>query len=184
MARLAIALPIILAAALMAGRSAASDGLLGTMLRQAGTLPVEQAGEDLPQARLYDDTTLTRASLRTCLIAAHDLDRGERRIEAERQRLGRLRGELEAAQARLQAATRASNGIPRSRDQALIDDLRDRRQGYLAALATFETDVEQRNGSVADFNRNCAGKRYHAADLAAVRSDLPFDLAPFERPPR
>lgn len=151
------------------------------MLEQARALPAEDIYEGMPQARLYDETTLTRAALKTCLIAAWKLDEGEKRIEVERERLAKVRAELELSQARLQAATKATNGVPRSTDKGLVDDLRERRTAYLAAYNTFESDVEGRNAIVAGFNKDCAGKRYHGADLAAVRGDLPFDLAPFEK---
>jgi hypothetical protein len=182
MPRHCIALLIIMMAAAGAGATArAATGVLATMLEQARALPTEDVYDGMPQARLYDETTLTRAALKACLVAAWKLDEGEKRIEVERERLAKVRAELELSQTRLQAAAKANNGVPRAADKGLVDELRERRTAYLAAYNEFEADVEGRNAVVTSFNRDCAGKRYHGADLAAVRGELPFDLAPFEK---
>jgi hypothetical protein len=177
MLRLLVLLPVLTVATAVVAAPRA-DGILATMLRQA--VAIDQPGDaDMPEARIYDKDTLTRQTLKSCLILAHDLDAAEENIEPERERLRHVKGEVERLQNRLQAALKAANGARRAENDKLTAETTAKRRAFVLAANALEEAIESRNLSVGRFNSECAGRRYYAADLRAVRPELPFDLAPY-----
>lgn len=164
-------------AALAPAAASAADGLLTTILGAA--VAVENPGsEDMPAARLYDQTTLNPAMLKRCLILAHTLDDSAAAIDKQREALRAGKAEIERLQKLAEAAPKSAkpgavHGTPK---EAVTWRLRD----FLTASAHFEADINKRNQGVATFNKDCAGRKYFAADLVTVRRELPFSLKPYE----
>lgn len=164
-------------AALLSGTAGAADALLTTILRAA--IAVENPGsEDMPAARLYDQTTLNPTMLKRCLILAHTLDDSEVAIDKQREALRTEKAEIERLQKLAEAAPKSAkpgavHGTPK---EAVTWRLRD----FLTASVHFEADINKRNQGVAAFNKDCAGRKYFAADLVTVRRELPLSLKPYE----
>ena len=163
--------------ALSPGAAGAADGLLTSILGAA--VAVENPGSaDMPAARLYDQTTLNPAMLKRCLILARTLDDSEAAIDKQREALRAEQAEIERLQKLAEAAPKSAkpgavHGTPK---EAVTWRLRD----FLTASVHFEADINKRNQGVAGFNKDCAGRKYFAADLVTVRRELPFSLKPYE----
>jgi len=164
--------------ALMPATAPAADTLLTTILRANAAIEAP-AGDDMPSARLYDQSTLNPAALKRCLILARGLDEGETAIDKQREALRAEKAEIERLQkVSEQTAKSARPGSSHgAREEALTWRLRE----FLNASAHFQADIGKRNQGVTSFNRDCAGRKYYAADLATVRKELPFDLKQYER---
>ena len=155
----------------------AADALLTTIL--GAVIAVENPGSaDMPSARLYDQTTLTPAMLKRCLILAHSLDDSEAAIDKQREALSAGKAEIERLQKVAEQAPKSAKpgAVHSTPKEAVTWRLRD----YLTASAHFEADINKRNQGVATFNKDCAGRKYFAVDLVTVRRELPFSLKPYE----
>lgn len=162
---------------------AATDGLLSAMVRDGLAAQSADSATDMPSARMYDADTLTRDALKRCLVAAHALDSAQRHIEATRTTVLELKALADRAELKAEAAAKAKPQKNAIADLPLIEDLNEKRREFLVATAGFRAEIARRNDEVAAFNRTCAGKKFYAGDLWAVRSELPFDLKPYEPKP-
>jgi len=177
---------LVLAALLALGAGGApawADGLLSAMVREGLSAQPAGAGADMPSARIYDSGTLNRDALKRCLVAAHTLDAAETQIEVTRADVQALKTAADRAEMRAEAAAKAKPRKDAVADVPLIHELNEKRHAFLVASSGFRAQIERRNEGVTAFNRDCAGRKFYASDLWAVRGDLPFDLSPFEPKP-
>jgi NOL1/NOP2/fmu family ribosome biogenesis protein len=165
------------AALLVAAAPARADGgLLDSMLQSAKDAPAKLYEG---KAKTYGAGVMTPEALTSCLILAHRVDAVAAEIAAAKSGIRDLDGRIQEAGPRLQHQAMA----------ALTDP--ERRKTYEAQVAEYNAWVEQRRAAVETHNRQvrlysemsgrfngeCNGRSYFPSDLAAVKGNLPPEVA-------
>lgn len=169
---------VLLAAVLLATvpTAQADDGLLDTMLRAAKNAPAKLFEG---KAKTYRAGVMTPEALAACLILAHRIDSVAADIEGEKNEIRNLDARIQEAGPRLQNQAVAS----------LTDPVR--RKAYDAQITDYNAWVEQRRATVESHNRQvrlysemsgrfngeCNGRTYFPSDLAAIKAELPPEIA-------
>ena len=151
--------PFILAAALFA--ASANAGVFGTMTGASAP----PSGE-----RKYDAMTLNPGDLKSCVVDAYSIDTSDALFEMERPKLDEQRAELE----RLRDAARAK---PTNASAASETELRAKAQAFNARVAMLNGRVAYAQDARDRFSKTCKGRRYYFEDFAAIRGELPPEIA-------
>jgi hypothetical protein len=152
------AIPI-LAAALVS--SATHAGVFGTM-----------TGASVPasQERKYDATMLKPVDLKSCIVDAYSIDTADALFELMRPKIEEERAEL----ARLREAAR---GKPTNASAAAEAELRAKAQVFNSKVAMLNGQVAYATDARERFSKQCKGRKYYFEDLAAVRGEVPPEIA-------
>ena len=108
---------------------------------------VRLSGRGLPTGARYNEPTLSRSELNSCV-------RQERSINGRFAVLEREEADLKAAELRVDSYSQRS-----------VDDFNQR-------AARFNSDGEAANTQVSSFNQACANRAYYESDMRAVESEL------------
>jgi hypothetical protein len=151
--------PFILALSFFA--ASANAGVFGTM-----------TGASAPPSadRKYDAATLRPADLKSCLVDAYSIDVADALFEAERPTVELEREELK----KLQEATA---GKPTGASAAASTELRMKAQKFNARVAALNSRVAYAQEARDRFSKTCKGRKYYFEDVAAVRGELPPEIA-------
>lgn len=170
----------LLAALLIAANAvpayAQKKGLVGALLGAGAGAAKASSGK-----KSYGPDTLKPEALKSCLIAAHDLDEGEPKRTAEKKKLEAESAWLDKEEGSLKASAKKP-----AVDQAEVDRHRARVDAYKKRLAVYNKSVDEYNATLdkdkaarTRFNSGCAGKSYYPSDLATIQPQLPFSTAEY-----
>jgi len=129
---------------------------------------------------------LTFDELRSCLCLEQSIDRLRREAELQGNLADSVIGDREAELARLDRQIAETRAIMDVNDQAAIEGLKHllarqqelRRQLRPDLRAAQHEAVAAVNAAIADYNRRCAARRFHAPDADRTRQDLQCPPAP------
>ncbi len=150
---------LLVAAALLS--TGARAGVLGTMSGASAPLPAE---------RVYNAVILKPAELKSCVVDAYSIDVSDALFDAERPSVEQERGELRKLQ-------EAAAGKPTGATAAKAAELRTKAQAFNARIAALNSRVAYAQDARDRFSKTCKGRKYYFEDLAAVRGQLPPEIA-------
>lgn len=152
-------------------------GLVGALLG-AGAASATAAASGARKE--YGPNDLRPDALKSCLVAAYEIDQGEDRLEQVETRLTREQAAIAKERSALERLERDAKD--RMLEQAEVDQYNARVRRFDARVRAFNSNVEEyrkqrgaMSAKIDGFNKDCAGKKYYVSDLATIRDQLPFD---------
>jgi len=163
-------------AAIAAPAHAQKRGLVGALLGAGAGAAKASAGK-----KSYGPDTLKPEELKTCLVAAHDLDEGEPKRAAEKKKLDAESAWIDREEASLKADAKkpAADQSEVDRHKARVDAYRKRLAAHNKSVASYNATLDKDKAARTTFNTGCAGKSYYPSDLAAIQPQLPFSTAEY-----
>lgn len=129
----------------------------------------------------YGPNDLRPEALRDCLNSAHRLDEGDEKLGTSAAKIKAEGKSIDAENAALER-----EGKREFTEQAEVDRYNARVRALKTRIASFNSEVGAHKEKAAsydrdsaEFNKQCAGKKYFSSDLAAIRSQLNFDPAKY-----
>lgn len=151
-------------------------GLVGALL---GVGAGAAAAKAKPNS--YGPNDLRPEALRDCLNSAHRLDEGDEKLGASATKIKAEGKSIDAENAALER-----EGKRDFTEQAQVDRYNARVRALKARIESFNREIGAHKVKAAgfdrgsdEFNKQCAGKKYYASDLAAIRGQLNFDPAKY-----